>query len=146
MRTTGKSTIIKLLTRLYDVSSGEILVDGKNIKEYKLEDLRQATAILAQDHTIFPVSVSENVGLGLPSSVSDTTAIEEAIKKGGADRFIKRFNDGLDTELSTEISQYCSVSSIPGHPLQIEQNKLPKKINVSGMHFLFFCNSRVGLS
>ena len=54
----GKSTILKLATRLYDVSEGEILIDGHDIRTLKLTDLRQAVSVLFQDYTHFPVSVS----------------------------------------------------------------------------------------
>ena len=54
----GKSTILKLATRLYDVSEGEILIDGHDIRTLKLADLRQAVSVLFQDYTHFPVSVS----------------------------------------------------------------------------------------
>jgi ABC-type multidrug transport system fused ATPase/permease subunit len=54
----GKSTILKLVMRLYDVDEGQILVDRRDIRTLKLEDLRKATAVLFQDYTLFPLSVS----------------------------------------------------------------------------------------
>ena len=54
----GKSTILKLITRLYDPTEGEILIDGHNLKSLKLADLRKALAVLFQDYTHFPLSVS----------------------------------------------------------------------------------------
>lgn len=53
----GKSTILKLIARMYDPLEGTILVDGKDIKTFKLDDLRRATAVLFQDYTHFPLSV-----------------------------------------------------------------------------------------
>jgi len=53
----GKSTILKLIARLYDPEEGQILLDGRDIKTLKLEDLRRATAVLFQDYTHFPLSV-----------------------------------------------------------------------------------------
>lgn len=53
----GKSTILKLIVRLYDVTDGEILIDGHNIRTLKLVDLRQAISVLFQDYTHFPLSV-----------------------------------------------------------------------------------------
>ena len=54
----GKSTILKLVTRLYDPTEGTILIDGQDIKTLRLEDLRRAMAILFQDFTLFPLTVS----------------------------------------------------------------------------------------
>ena len=54
----GKSTILKLATRLYDVTEGQILVDGRDIRTLNLSDLRQAISVLFQDYTHFPLSVS----------------------------------------------------------------------------------------
>lgn len=54
----GKSTILKLIARFHDPQEGTILVDGRDIKSLKLEDLRRATAVLFQDYTHFPLSVS----------------------------------------------------------------------------------------
>jgi ABC-type branched-subunit amino acid transport system ATPase component len=136
---TGKSTIIKLLTRLYDVTSGEILIDGTNIKEYNLEDLKRATASLAQDHTVFPLSVAENVGLGDPSCVSDMDAITESTRKGGADHFIQKFSDGSQTVLDVETYGYCT--AVADHPLQGEWRKLPKKVDVSGIFLSSLCKT-----
>ena len=119
------------MTRLYDTTSGEVLIDGKNIKDYNLEDLKRATASLAQDHTVFPLSVAENVGLGDPSCVSDTDAITESAKKGGADHFIQKFSDGFQTVLDVETYGYCT--ALADHPLQAEWRKLPKKIDISGI-------------
>jgi ABC-type multidrug transport system fused ATPase/permease subunit len=53
----GKSTILKLIARLYDPTEGTILIDEKDIKTLKLDDLRRATAVLFQDYTLFPLSV-----------------------------------------------------------------------------------------
>jgi len=139
---TGKSTIIKLLTRLYDVASGEILIDGKNIKEYNLEDLKRATANLTQDHTVFPLSVAENVGLGDPSCVSDMDAITESTRKGGADHFIGKFSDGSQTVLDVETYGYCT--AVADHPLQKEWRKLPKKVDISGIFLSALCKTQKG--
>jgi ABC-type bacteriocin/lantibiotic exporter with double-glycine peptidase domain len=53
----GKSTILKLLARIYDVTEGKILIDGQDIKSLRLYDLRRAVAVLFQDYTHFPLSV-----------------------------------------------------------------------------------------
>ena len=56
----GKSTVLKLLTRLYDPTEGQIFVDGRDIKSLRLEDLRETVAVLFQDYTLFPLSVSRD--------------------------------------------------------------------------------------
>lgn len=53
----GKSTILKLIARLYDPVEGEILIDGRDIRRLRLDDLRRATSVLFQDYTHFPLSV-----------------------------------------------------------------------------------------
>lgn len=56
----GKSTILKLVSRLYDPTEGKILIDDRDIQELKLDDLRRATSVLFQDYTHFPLSASES--------------------------------------------------------------------------------------
>ncbi|KAF7335630.1 Lipid A export ATP-binding/permease protein MsbA [Mycena venus] len=96
----GKSTIIKLLNRLYDVDSGEILVDGLSIKKYRIADLRKVQALLTQDHKLYPLTLAENIGLGNPNHVDDFDMVMEAAESGGAEGVIKRQKEGLDTILT----------------------------------------------
>jgi ABC-type multidrug transport system fused ATPase/permease subunit len=95
----GKSTIIKLLNRLYDVDSGEIIVDGLPIKNYRIADLRKVQALLTQDHKLYPLTLAENIGLGHPDHVDNIDMILQAAESGGADGVIKRQNDGVNTVL-----------------------------------------------
>ncbi|KAK7055673.1 P-loop containing nucleoside triphosphate hydrolase protein [Favolaschia claudopus] len=115
----GKSTIIKLLNRLYDVDAGEILVDGLPMKNYKLADLRKAQALLSQDHQLFPLSLAENIGLGDPDRVNDMKLVLEAAEAGGASEVIKKMNDGIQTVLypvttayGTQLEKYPKLQSI----------------------------------
>lgn len=62
----GKSTILKLIVRLYDPEEGEILIDGQDIRTLKLADLRQAVSVLFQDYTHFPLSVSDLIAYEAP--------------------------------------------------------------------------------
>lgn len=73
----GKSSIVKLLTQLYAPTSGSILIDGVDSICYREDDLYAATALLTQDHTIFPLSISENIGIGDPSDVDNKTIREK---------------------------------------------------------------------
>jgi ABC-type multidrug transport system fused ATPase/permease subunit len=108
----GKSTLVKLLTRLYDCTSGQVIVDGKDIRDYKLASLHSATAILTQDHHIFPLSLSENIGIGNPQAISDVGLIQESARKGRANEFISRRADKYDTVLEPVAKNlmgfYCS--------------------------------------
>ncbi|KAI0297906.1 HlyB/MsbA family ABC transporter [Russula brevipes] len=97
----GKSTILKLVTRLYDPAEGTILIDGQDIKTLRLEDLRRAMAILFQDFTLFPLTASlrthirENIAIGDPAHVNGDAAIERAAQLGGASDLIARLPNGL---------------------------------------------------
>ncbi|KIY65074.1 P-loop containing nucleoside triphosphate hydrolase protein [Cylindrobasidium torrendii FP15055 ss-10] len=104
----GKSTILKLIARIYDPLEGTILIDGKDIKTLKLDDLRRATAVLFQDYTHFPLSIGDNIGLGDPEHWNDMARIEEAARLGGADEVVARLPDGFDTYLdSSAHDTYC---------------------------------------
>jgi ABC-type multidrug transport system fused ATPase/permease subunit len=113
----GKSTILKLVARIYDVTEGTIRINGRDIRELKLDDLRRSIAVLFQDYTLFPISVrltvtlpcslsnvsakiKDNIGLGNPEHATDDKLINEAARLGGADTVIRRLSDGWDTYLS----------------------------------------------
>lgn len=92
----GKTTIANLLTRLWDVESGRILIDGTDIREFALPELRKAVQPIQQDVQLFRAAIRENITLGLP--LSDEEVIE-ACRAVQAWEFIERLPDGLDTEL-----------------------------------------------
>ena len=95
----GKTTLIKLLTRLYDPTEGEILLDGRNIKEYDVNELYSIFGIIFQDFGKYAVSVSENIRYGDIRREGDADAIEKAASKANADDFIARLPKGYDTPL-----------------------------------------------
>jgi ABC-type multidrug transport system fused ATPase/permease subunit len=119
----GKSTILKLISRLYDPTEGTILINGHDIKTLRMEDIRRAMAMLFQDYTLFPLSVrlyvqrvplglrrprsfsqiKDNIALGDPARAQDDAAIEEAMRLGGASEFIARLPNGLDTYLERPV-------------------------------------------
>ena len=78
----GKSTLVKLLMRLYDPTEGEILLNGRNIKEYDVEEYRHSFGTLFQDFQIYAASLGENVKMGLVDN-ADEKAIGEALKTAG---------------------------------------------------------------
>lgn len=82
MNGAGKSTFVKLLLRFYDVTEGEILINGINIKEYTFDSLRNQISTVFQDYKVFALSVEENV-LCRASSENDEKILDEALKKSG---------------------------------------------------------------
>jgi ATP-binding cassette subfamily B protein/subfamily B ATP-binding cassette protein MsbA len=91
----GKSTIISLLLRLYEIEDGAILIDGINVKDYKRESLRQQIAIVMQDSVMFGASVRENIAYGKVDATDEE--IIGAAKAANAHEFISKLEDGYDT-------------------------------------------------
>jgi ATP-binding cassette, subfamily B, bacterial len=91
----GKSTIVQLLMRYYKSSGGQILVDGKNINEYDLTDLRKNIAVVPQEVMLFGGTIYENIAYGNPQA-SENEVIEAA-KKANALEFINSFPEGFQT-------------------------------------------------
>lgn len=92
----GKTTFIKLLCRLYDVTEGEILIDGVNIKEYSEEEYRRLFAVVFQDFQLFAFSMRENIALG---GSADDDRINEVLKQSGLYEDAQKLEHGLDTTL-----------------------------------------------
>ena len=90
----GKSTLINLLSRFYDIEHGEIAVDGQDIRTYKLNQLRSRMAIVLQDVFLFYGSVLENITLNDPNITMDR--VLQASKAIGADSYIQKLSDGYD--------------------------------------------------
>lgn len=102
----GKTTMISLLTRFYDVSSGSILLDGRDLRDYRMEDLRKAFGVVLQDTALFAASVRDNISYGNPQA--GLKEVQKAARTVGADGFIERLPKGYDTVLSQggmELSQ-----------------------------------------
>ena len=91
----GKTTLLKLLLREYDVVNGEILLNGENIKNYKLKDLRSLIGYVPQDQVLFAISIKENIRFADPSYSSER--VEEVTKLCGLYDDVKNMPDGLDT-------------------------------------------------
>jgi ABC-type multidrug transport system fused ATPase/permease subunit len=91
----GKSTIAQLVMRFYDVNSGSILIDDKNVSEYSLTRLRENMAIVPQDVILFGGTIRENIAYGKPNASQDE--IEEAAKKANAHSFIESFPEKYNT-------------------------------------------------
>ncbi len=91
----GKTTFIKLLCRLYDVTEGEILIDGVNIKEYSDEEYRKLFAVVFQDFSLFAFSLRENIAFS--DDTKNDPAINEVIGKCGLADDVGKLSDGLGT-------------------------------------------------
>jgi len=104
----GKSTILKLIARLYDPIEGQILINGMDIRTLRLSDLRRATSVLFQDYTLFPLTIGENIGYGDPSHAYDLDRIREAAKLGGCDEFIEKMPDNYDSYLERPVNDIYS--------------------------------------
>lgn len=102
----GKTTLINLLTRFYDVQEGAILLDGHDLRHYRLGELRKAFGVVLQDTALFGVSVRDNIAYGYENASMEE--VEAAAKAAGADGFIRRLPQGYETVLyqgGAELSQ-----------------------------------------
>lgn len=93
----GKSTLASLLPRFYDVTSGSILIDGVDIREFDLESLRSKIAIVFQDNFLFAGTIRDNIVLGSEDATEEQ--VQQAVKDACLEDFIKSLDQGLDTEI-----------------------------------------------
>lgn len=93
----GKTTLVSLISRLYDVDEGEVLVDGVNVKDYSLYNLREGVGMVLQQNTLFSGSIAENLRWG-DENATDEEVIAAA-ESAQADKFVSSFKDGYDTLL-----------------------------------------------
>ena len=108
----GKSTIIKLLLRFYDPTQGEILLNGKNIKEYNLQKYRSLFATAFQDNRMFSMTVSDNVTLGENLSEEEKeSVVTEALKLSGVYEKVMSLPKGMNTTLTREFDDEGAVLS-----------------------------------
>lgn len=94
----GKSTLINLLMRFYDVNSGVIMIDGTNIKEVTRNSLRNKFGMVLQESWIFSGTIKDNIAYGNPNATMEE--IVNASKLAGADEFISKLKDGYNTKIS----------------------------------------------
>ena len=97
----GKSTLINLVPRFYDATEGEVLVDGVNVREYKLESLYNKLGYVPQKAVIFNGSVKENVSYGESKNEKTEEGIKKAIKVAQAEEFVLKMDEAYDTELAS---------------------------------------------
>ncbi|HBN52928.1 MAG TPA: ABC transporter ATP-binding protein [Stenotrophomonas sp.] len=104
----GKTTLVKLLARLYDPDEGRILLDGRDLRDYDLDDLRANMGVIFQDFVRYHLSAGENIGVGLVEALDDEPRIRDAARRALADEVIeslpggyaqligRRFKSGVD--------------------------------------------------
>ncbi len=104
----GKTTLVKLLARLYDPDEGRILLDGRVLRDYDLDDLRANTGVIFQDFVRYHLTAGENIGVGRIEALGDQARIRDAARRGMADEVIaglplgydqligRRFKNGVD--------------------------------------------------
>jgi ATP-binding cassette subfamily B protein len=92
---TGKTTLAKLVNRTYDVTQGQVLLDGIDARDWNLESLRRQISIIEQDIFLFSRSIAENISFGKPGAT--TEEVEAAAKAAQAHEFILGFKDGYNT-------------------------------------------------
>ena len=99
----GKTTLISLLTRFYDPTAGQILLDGVDLRDYKLDDLRRQFAVVLQEPVLFSVSVAENIAYAAPGAGRDQ--IVAAAQAANAHEFIERLPQGYETQVGERGAQ-----------------------------------------
>ncbi|CAA9584123.1 MAG: Efflux ABC transporter, permease/ATP-binding protein [uncultured Thermomicrobiales bacterium] len=95
----GKSTVVKLLGRLYDPDQGTVLIDGRDVRDYDPAELRRRFAVMFQDYAAFQLSAGENIGVGDIARVGDSESVQRAAAEAGADSVIGNLPDGFATTL-----------------------------------------------
>jgi ATP-binding cassette, subfamily B, bacterial len=101
----GKTTIVKLLLRLYDPTSGRILLDGVDLREYDLDELRRKMGAIFQDFGRYELTAGENVGLGRLEHLGNGELQREALLKAGGDSLLESLPRSLETLLGRELGE-----------------------------------------
>ncbi len=106
----GKTTLVKLLVRLYDPTSGRILWDGNDLRDYKVEELRREIGVIFQDFVKYDWPIRENIAAGQISKVSDDEALWEASRRSNAEELIQSLPSKLDQMLGTRFESGVDLS------------------------------------
>jgi len=106
----GKTTIVKLLTRLYDPTEGQILLDGVDLREYDLEDLWKEIGVIFQDFTRYEMTVSENIAIGQIEERDNQLRIRAAAHKSLAETFIRNLPKGYEQPLGCRFEEAVDLS------------------------------------
>lgn len=95
----GKTTLVKLITRLYDPTAGSILLDGVDLRDYKVDELQREIGVIFQDFVRYDMSARMNIGVGRIAEAHNDEALWSAAEKSRADRTLSRLTGGLDQML-----------------------------------------------
>ncbi len=101
----GKTTIVKLLTRLYDPTEGRILVDGRDLRDYDLAEIRSHVGVIFQDFVRFHLTAGENIAMGRVGEGNDQGRVQAAAERSLADQVIARLPRGYDQALGKRFSE-----------------------------------------
>lgn len=101
----GKTTLVKLLTRLYEPTEGRILLDGVDLRNYDLAELRQRIGVIFQDFVRYEATARENIGFGQVDMLDDETRVLAAARQGGGDTVVAELPKGYDTTLGRMFDQ-----------------------------------------
>lgn len=106
----GKTTIVKLLARLYDPTKGRVLLDGKDLRDYDLPDFRSSVSVVFQDFFRYDISAADNVGLGRVEAIGERPLVEAAAQQAGADDIIAGLPKGYETILGKTFDEGVDLS------------------------------------
>ncbi|KAG8746018.1 hypothetical protein FRC10_006357 [Ceratobasidium sp. 414] len=117
----GKSTTVQLFTRLYDVASGDILVDGRPLREFRVGDVRSAVSVMYQDYRHLPLTVHENILLGRPDTVEPRGEVQNAARLGGAYDIVQKLPLKFETNLEPRNTGYSRAGWKSSHNKAFER-------------------------
>jgi ATP-binding cassette, subfamily B, bacterial len=106
----GKTTIVKLITRLYDPTEGQILLDGVDLRDYDLEDLHREIGVIFQDFMRYEMTARENIAIGRIEEIDNLDMLKSAAHKSMADETIGRLSQGYDQVLGRRFEQGVDLS------------------------------------
>jgi ABC-type multidrug transport system fused ATPase/permease subunit len=134
----GKSSMLKLLARLFDPTAGEILIDDLPLVRYDMDQLRAAMAFQSQCPVVYPVTMKENIAFGLPPTFNiEQEHVEEAARMGNCSEWISRLSDGYNSQLrpSFDINQGW-MEGVYGYPSEALKEELTRHkghlVSISG--------------
>lgn len=96
----GKTTLVNLLNRFYDVSIGQILIDDINVKDYKIKDLNDKISLASQKAVMFKGTIKDNIAYGVEDEKIDVERINEALKVACAEEFVSKLDNGIDSKVA----------------------------------------------
>ena len=120
----GKTTLVKLISRLYDPTEGRILLDGVDLRDYDMESLQHEIGVIFQDFMRFDMSARANIGVGRLELMDREDLLKEAAFKSRADEILERIPSGLDQMLGRRfeggvgsfgwgVAAHCACTSLP---------------------------------